>query len=131
MQRSFSGEFVITELHLGTWQIDNRIAPYDKILVRGVQLPRSAVPVLPTAVSLVWTTGARVALTLADAAQSVTVACSTALSHETAPALYRVLPLAEYTSERQRFWGRVFWLVRLPGGRLLLRLIAKLERRSG
>jgi len=131
MQRSFSGEFVIAEPQPGTWQIDNRIAPYDKILVRGVQTPRSAVPVLPTAVSLVWTTGERVALTLTDAVGSVTVACDTALSHETAPALYRILPLAQFTADRQRFWRRVFWLVRIPGGRLLLRLIAKRERRSG
>jgi hypothetical protein len=80
---------------------------------------------------LLWTAGEGVVVTLADAARSVTLACDTALTHEADAALYRALPLAEFTPERRRFWRRVFWLVRIPGARLLLRLIARRARRPG
>lgn len=129
MQRSFSGEFVITEPNPGTWQIDNRLAPHQRILVRGVQTPRAAVPATPTCVDLRWPVGERVVVTLKDAAQSVALSCATAWSHEPQESLYQALPLAEFTADRQRFWRRVFWLVRIPGGRWLLRLIARRARR--
>jgi len=130
MQRSFSGEFVIAEPHPGTWQIDNRLVPHQRILVRGVRTPRAAVPATPTRVSLEWSPGKPVLVTLQDGARSVALACDSAASHETNESLYRELPLAEYTADRQRFWRRVFWLVRIPGGRLLLRLFARRARRT-
>ncbi len=131
MQRSFSGEFVIAEPHPGTWQIDNRLAPHQRILVRGVQTPHAAVPATPTAVNVEWLAGKRVVLTLQDGSQSVALSCDSAQAHETNESLYRALPLAEFTADRRRFWRRVFWVVRIPGGRLLLRLFARRARRSG
>jgi hypothetical protein len=42
--------------------------------------------------------------------------------------LYEALPLAGFDATARRFWRRVFLLVRLPGGRYLLRLIAQRKR---
>jgi hypothetical protein len=130
MQRSFSGEFAIAETHPGTWQIENRLVPHQRILVRGVRTPRPAVPATPTRVSLEWTAGKPVVVTLQGDAGSVALSCDSATSQETNEGLYRALPLAEFTADRQRFWRRVFWLVRIPGGRFLLRLFARRARRT-
>ncbi len=54
-----------------------------------------------------------------------------AVVHESAPRLYEALPLAGFDQAAQRFWWRVFRLVRLPGGRLLLRLLARRRGASG
>jgi hypothetical protein len=129
MQRRFSGEFVIAEPVPGTWLIGNLRVPKQTIIVRGVQTPRAAVPDLPTDLSLSWAPDGTVVLNLADAGRSVAVSCATASSQEPDETLYRVLPLAQFTADRQRFWRRVFRLVRIPGGRFLLGLIAR--RRGG
>jgi hypothetical protein len=48
--------------------------------------------------------------------------------HEPLPSLYLGLPLAVLDERARRFWRRVFWLVRIPGGQRLLGLVA---RRAG
>jgi hypothetical protein len=53
---------------------------------------------------------------------------ATVLVHEPLPTLYRALPLADFDARARRFWQRVFWLARLPGGRTLLRLLARRAR---
>ena len=50
------------------------------------------------------------------------------LVHESRPALYRALPLAQFDARARGFWKRIFLLVRLPGGRALLRLLARRTR---
>jgi hypothetical protein len=52
----------------------------------------------------------------------------TALSvavHESKERLYDALPLAEFDVAARRFWRRVFRVMRLPGGRFLLRFLAR------
>jgi hypothetical protein len=39
--------------------------------------------------------------------------------------LYDSLPLADFDRSAQRFWNRVFRVMRLPGGRFLLRFLAR------
>ena len=36
-----------------------------------------------------------------------------------------ILPLAQFDQKAKRFWGRVFRLMRIPGGRYLLRFLAR------
>ena len=47
--------------------------------------------------------------------------------HESQPRLYEMLPLAVFDSQAQQFWRRVFRLMRIPGGRFLLKFIARRE----
>jgi hypothetical protein len=51
-----------------------------------------------------------------------------AIVHEPAPDLYAALPLAQFDERARRFWRRVFLLVRVPGGRRLLGLLAHASR---
>ena len=48
--------------------------------------------------------------------------------HTPAMRLYDSLPLASFDAAAQRFWKRVFCLIRIPGGRLLLGVIARRRR---
>jgi hypothetical protein len=52
----------------------------------------------------------------------------TAILHEAQSRLYDALPLTGFDAKARRFWQRVFWLIRVPGGRYLLRLIARRRR---
>jgi hypothetical protein len=51
-----------------------------------------------------------------------------AIVHQPLARLYDGLPLAEFDSKTRRFWGRVFTLVRIPGGRHLLGVLARRSR---
>jgi len=53
-----------------------------------------------------------------------------AIIHEPLTRLYEGLPLASFDPAARRFWRRVFRLVRIPGGRHLLRFIARRSRDS-
>ena len=48
--------------------------------------------------------------------------------HEPKTGLYDSLPLARFDADAQRFWKRVFRLIRIPGGRLALGAIARRRR---
>jgi hypothetical protein len=48
-----------------------------------------------------------------------------AVVHEPMPRLYESLPLERLDRRARRFWARVFWLVRMPGGRRVLRWLAR------
>jgi hypothetical protein len=48
--------------------------------------------------------------------------------HEPLGRMYESLPLAGIDANARRFWRRVFWLVRLPGGRYLLKLLTRGRR---
>jgi len=70
--------------------------------------------------------GVDVMLTGANAVRHLTVAGATI--HEPQGRLYESLPLASFDTAAKRFWRRVFRLMRLPGGRLLLRFMARRNR---
>ena len=56
--------------------------------------------------------------------------CGGAVLHEPQMQLYSALPLAQFDAKAQRFWRRIFRLLRIPGGRIVLRWIAR-RRRAG
>lgn len=54
----------------------------------------------------------------------------TAIVHEPKSRLYDGLPLARFDAKARRFWNRVFLIIGIPGGRHVLRLIARRRRRD-
>jgi hypothetical protein len=50
--------------------------------------------------------------------------------HEPRVRLYDSLKLPSFDADAQRFWRRVFRLIRIPGGRLVLGVIARRRRRG-
>jgi hypothetical protein len=77
-----------------------------------------------TRVALRWM-GDGVLATLITAAGAKEVKARAATVHEPLPRLYESLPLARLDGRAKRFWRRVFLLVRIPGGRRLLGLVAR------
>jgi hypothetical protein len=70
--------------------------------------------------------GVKVALTVAGGVRYLTIAG--AIIHQPKARLYESLPLASFDTDAKRFWTRVFRLMRIPGGRFLLKFIARRNR---
>jgi len=128
IERTLTGPFRATHLAADTWQLTG-IAGATEIYLSGVD--RDAFAVLdgatPSAVTVAWS-GAGAAVTLLSSGASKQIRSRTATIHEPRPQLYRGLPLVVLDDAARRFWRRVFWLARLPGGRRLLRWIAQRTR---
>jgi len=128
LQRSLLGEFRLHTVSNDCWRIDNLAPPHESLWLRGVDARAAPMPPRFDRLTVVWQPDGRIALTLANGAEALTVGASCALLHEPRERLYDSLPLPAYTSRTARFWRRVFRLVRIPGGRLLLSWLARRSR---
>lgn len=140
MRQTLSGPLLALDLGGGRWRLTNSREPADELFLSGVrELSGAREPhaVLAVAASLAqcseleieWAAdGAGVLLTLRCGSQTFTFGASTALLHQPRQRLYDTLPLPGYTPDAQRFWRRVFRLVRLPGGRFFLTWLARRAR---
>jgi hypothetical protein len=127
LDRSLPGEFQLKILSGGCWRIDNLAPPQESLWLRGVDAGAAAPPRFDR-LTVVWQSDGRIGITLAAGGEAVTVGAQTALLHEPCERLYDSLPLLSYTPRNARFWRRVFRLVRIPGGRLLLSWLARRSR---
>jgi hypothetical protein len=128
-ERSFRGDFRLRQSGPGAWLLESAAPGGPEIHLFGVE-PESARHLQsPTAtrVALVWAPG-RVSATLVTSSGARLLRLRAATVHEALPRLYGSLPLERLDARAQRFWRRVFFLVRIPGGRRLLGLMA---RRAG
>jgi len=67
-------------------------------------------------------------LTFMSEDKVASVEAANAIVHEPLDQLYERLPLISIDANARRFWRRVFRLVRIPGGRYLLKLLARSRR---
>jgi hypothetical protein len=128
-QRTIEGNFSGRELGAGTWQLTAGTSGSGEIYILGAE--PSAADLLRgaslRAVSIAWQSGgATLTLVRPDGPRNLN--SRTAIIHEPLARLYDGLPLVRLDDRARRFWRRVFRLVRIPGGRYLLGLIA---RRTG
>jgi hypothetical protein len=70
-----------------------------------------------------------VLLTFMRGNRVATVEAAGAIVHEPLGHLYESLPLVSIDADARRFWRRVFRLVRIPGGRYLLKVLTRPGRR--
>jgi hypothetical protein len=129
MERTLAGNFRGLDLGAGAWRLTTGLPGGDEVYLGGTDPAATAVlaAASPRAVTVKWV-GDGALVTLIAPGGSRTVRARTAILHEPLARLYEGLPLVTLDDRARRFWRRVFWLVRIPGGRRLLRLIA---RRSG
>jgi hypothetical protein len=129
--RTFAGSFAIHELGSDHWYLATGDSDGPEIYLIGAD-PCTARVVRNTkisAVALEWRErGVLVTLTSIDGPKLVPARA--VLVHEPFGRLYQSLPLAQFDSAARRFWRRVFRLVRIPGGRHLLRFMARRRRES-
>src|SRR5271166_5195966 len=130
MQRSLLGEFRLDAVSEHGWRIDNLAPPHESLWLRGVDARATPLPPRFDRLNVVWRADGRTEVTLAAGNEALTVGASAALLHEPRERLYDSLPLPCYSIETARFWRRVFRLVRIPGGRLLLTWLARRSRRG-
>jgi hypothetical protein len=132
MRQVVPGPFRARKLGTGVWCLASAAAAGAEICLRGAgaetaELLEDANLGAVTAVAVEWVAdGVRVALGTGPGARRLTARC--AVVHLPLAHLYDALPLARFDDEAQRFWRRVFRLLRLPGGRFLLRLLTRGRR---
>jgi hypothetical protein len=129
VERTLTGAFRAARLAADTWRLTTGAAGSAEIYLSGVDHDAFAAlgGSTPSAVTVAWS-DAGATVTLISPGASKQFRSRTATIHEPRPQLYRGLPLAVLDDAARRFWRRVFLIARIPGGRRLLRWIARRTR---
>jgi hypothetical protein len=129
VERTITAPLTARELATGVWQLSSGAAGGVDIILRGAD-PEARVFLTDLRASkavVAWQRGGAL-VTLTAAGGPKQIHARTVILHEPRSQLYDGLPLVRLDEAARRFWRRVFWLVRIPGGRRLLGLVA---RRAG
>lgn len=129
LRRNFSGAFLPQDLGHGAWQL-SRPAPHEvnvflRDAERGAQHAFGTGPLVDLGIE--WH-AEKVLLTFMSDERVASVEAAGAIVHEPLDHLYERLPLVSIDADARRFWRRVFRLVRIPGGRYLLKALASRRR---
>lgn len=136
MRKVLGGPITIAERGAHGWRLSS---PGDRAIVylRGgtaaeapLLLARIAAGAACTGLALEWT-GAAATASLRFDDGSVLLTVDEARVHEFPGELYRTLPLAQFDARARQFWRWVFGLVRVPGGRIWLKILTRRSRRGG
>jgi hypothetical protein len=129
MRCHLQGQFVAQDLGGGAWRLARRDLPPAEVLVRGADPGASEVFSTQDVgdLDIEWQT-AKVELWATSSGRRTAIASQSVIVHEPMARIYEGLPLARTDGKSRRFWRRVFWLVRIPGGRLLLAAVARRTR---
>jgi hypothetical protein len=130
MRRNFSGDFMPQDLGRGAWRLASPAPREISIYLQGAEGRAArtfgAAPLRDLGIE--WR-GETALLSFMSGETVGTVEVSSAIVHEPLGQLYESLPLQSVDANARRFWRRVFRLVRIPGGRFLLTLLARPRRR--
>jgi hypothetical protein len=128
-RQSLAGPFSATKLHSGLWQLTSEVSDGTRVYVHGAgpEASKLLAEMRITALEFEWR--AESVMVRASGADGVRrFESESVVIHAPAMRLYDSLPLASFDAAAQRFWKRVFCLIRIPGGRLLLGAIARRRR---
>ncbi len=128
-RRNFSGVFTAEDLGKNNWRLTSDEPASVAVYLHGAEpLAASVHKRRYENIGIEWRqASALVSMTTGDVVHYVET--QSAIVHEPLERLYEGLPLAQFDARAQRFWRRVFRVVTLPGGRHLLRLFARSQRR--
>jgi hypothetical protein len=128
-RQSLAGPFSATKLNSGVWQLWAEGAEGAHVYLRGAapEASKLLAGMRITALEFEWRAeGVMIAVAGADGVRHFR--SESVIIHTPAARLYDSLPLASFDADAQRFWKRVFRLIRIPGGRLVLGAIARRRR---
>jgi hypothetical protein len=130
MRRNLGGIFSAQNLQSGAWQLARREPAPAEVFLRGVDCGAADAFGSPDLrdIDIEWRDGT-VLLTMTAAGLRRSCNAQSAIVHEPLARLYEVLPLLSLDEKARRFWRRVFRLVRIPGGRYLLGVLARRTRK--
>ena len=126
MRRNFSGSFMAQDRGNGAWQLA-RAAPHELDVFLREAEPRATQAfgkALIVDLGIEWH-AEKALLTFLSGGEVASVEASSAIVHEPLGTLYDSLPLASIDANARRFWRRVFRLMRIPGGRYLLKVLTR------
>jgi hypothetical protein len=131
MRRNYSGAFLVQSRGDDAWQL-SRAAPHEMtVFLRHVEPGAARAfgigPILELGIE--WQ-AEKVLLTFLVDGRVASVEAANVIVHEPLADLYESLPLASIDADARRFWHRVFRLVRIPGGRFLLKLLTRSGKRQ-
>jgi len=129
MRRNLPGMFLTQDLKRGSWQFSRKEPALADVFLRGAD-PGADEVISSGAISdidIEWRAEG-VELTVTAASRRRTLRAQSVIVHEPLKGLYDALPLVNLDEKAKRFWRRVFLLVRIPGGRHLLRAFAQRGR---
>jgi hypothetical protein len=131
MRRNFSGDFAAQDLGKQVWRLSQGAPHRIDVIVQGTRqgaTPSSVARAFGTEpvtnLGIEWHSDMAL-LSFMSGDRVETVEGANVIVHEPLRHLYEGLPLAQFDQKAKVFWGRVFRLVRIPGGRLLLRFLAR------
>ena len=126
MRCNLPGTFLKRNLGQGRWRLSRGEPEPVEVLVLGADPPTGETsPALEVSdIDIEWRADS-VWLRFVSEGRSIAVQAQGAIVHEPLPRLYAALPLARLEEPGRRFWRRVFRLVRIPGGRYLLGVLAR------
>jgi hypothetical protein len=129
MRRNLPGTFLTRELGAGAWRLSRGQGAPIEVFLRVADAEAAEAFRLPAVsdIDIEWRAES-VLLTMTSAARRRTIKAQSAIVHEPLGHLYAALPLASFDDQARRFWRRVFRLVRIPGGRFLLGVLARRTR---
>jgi hypothetical protein len=131
MRRNFTGEFSAQDLGKNVWRL-SRAAPHRiDVIVQGTRQGAASTSVARafgtepvSSLGIEWHSDMAL-LSFMSGDRVETVEGANVVVHEPLRHLYEGLPLAEFDQKAKKFWNRVFRLVSFPGGRFLLRFLAR------
>ena len=131
-QQTISGPFEARCIGPGTWLLVDTPGSGAQIHLRGVDTEAGFAlrHTVFDSLSFEWR-GGEVRIAAAGPTGASRLIVASAVIHQARTDLYGHLPLAGFDAPAQRFWNRVFRLMRWPGGRYLLRFIAGRKRAKG
>jgi hypothetical protein len=126
MRSNYSGSFLAQSRGNDAWQLSRSAPRGMTVFLHNAEKDAArAFGIGPiTELGIEWHADKVLLTFLAGDKVASTVAVS-AIVHEPLPHLYESLPLASIDADARRFWHRVFRLVRIPGGRYLLKLLTR------
>lgn len=129
MRRNLPGGFLVRQLGEGAWRLSRGEPKPVEVFVLGAEPAAAGFFRAPDVrdIGLEWH-GDGVSLTMISNGRPNAIRTQGAIVHEPLPHLYAALPLASLDEKARRFWRRVFRLVRIPGGRHLLGVLARRSR---
>jgi hypothetical protein len=129
MRCHLPGTFLTRDLSGGAWRLSRSVPQPIDVILRGAESGAAEVfrALKVSDIDIEWGAEAAV-LTLTAAERRRSIRTQSAIVHEPLPRLYEALPLVRFDDKARRFWRRVFRLVRIPGGRHLLGVLARRTR---
>src|SRR2546430_10240468 len=126
LRRNYSGAFIVQSRGDHAWQL-SRAAPHEMTVFLRDAEPGAAhaLGIGPICELGIEWHAEKALLTFLAADKVASVEAASVIVHEPLAQLYQSLPLASIDADARRFWHRVFRLVRIPGGRYLLKLLTR------